>query len=151
MFDVYGGFRDGANGATYVPLVPSRAVDSAARIGLPNALKANTSAAARITNRFPSDAPRNLPPDQNTGETLFKAAVVSNLWLNKPSRAGTLTAQDVHSAVPPAVTTFASPAADRRACLNVVPLAGDELALWYGAAAGATTDVFVDIVGYFIL
>jgi spore germination protein YaaH len=133
VFDVTGYFVPGLSGATFVPLSPGRIVDSRVPQGLPGPLKA--SAGGKFAVRGQVSVP------------LAAVAVVGNLTVTGQSAAGWL-------AVTPTTTVKTSnlnfPIRDVRANGFTCPLgANGSLTVTYGAVAGATTQVVVDVLGYY--
>jgi spore germination protein YaaH len=133
VFDVTGYFVPGLSGATFVPLTPGRIVDSRVRQGLPGALKA--AAGGRFAVRGMASVP------------LSAVAVVGNLTVTGQSAAGWL-ALSPTTAVTTSNLNF--PARGNLANGFTCPLgANGSLTVTYGAAAGATTQVVVDVLGYY--
>ncbi|HEX7491100.1 MAG TPA: glycosyl hydrolase family 18 protein [Candidatus Limnocylindrales bacterium] len=133
IFDATGYFVPGLSGATYVPLNPSRVVDSRVAQGLPGPLKALT--AGQYTVRGHASVP------------LSAVAVVGNLTVTGQTAAGWLAVTPT-----PIVTTsnLNFPYGDARANGFTCALgAGGTLAITYGARGSPTTQVVVDIVGYY--
>jgi spore germination protein YaaH len=133
VFDVTGYFLPGLSGATFVPLSPGRIVDSRIAQGLPGSLKAGTG------GRFPVRGQVSVP--------LAAGAVVGNLTVTNQSAAGWL-------AIAPGATVSTStlnfPLGDVRANGFACPLGKEgTLTVTYGAGAGATTQVVVDVLGYY--
>ncbi len=150
LFDVHGTFGSGQAG--FVPLVPNRVVDSAAAKGLTGPLSARVKRVAGVVNRVPNDPSRNIPPDKSTGDLLFKAGLVGNLWMVRPMAAGALGAVPPVATIPPATWAIRAPARDRRALGLILGTAGGGvgMTLYYSASAGATTNVQFDVTGYFL-
>jgi hypothetical protein len=151
IFDVTGAF--GPSGSLgYVPLEPSRVVDSRIGKGITTGrIPAETAKDAWIENQYPSDPSRNLPPDNSTSETLFKHAIAGNATFVGPTRPGHLAVVGSLPASEPNTSTINSPAGDTRA--NGVIIAGccpPSAAFWYEAAPDGFTHVVLDVYGYFI-
>jgi hypothetical protein len=151
VFDVTGAF--GPHGTLgYVPLEPSRVVDSRIGNGITTGrIQGSSSKEAPIENRFPADPSRNLPPDSSTGDVLFKHAITGNATFVQPTRAGHLTVLGQSPPSAPATSSINSPAGDTRAngvilsqCCNIVA------AFWYEAPTDGFTHVVLDVYGYFI-
>jgi spore germination protein YaaH len=133
VFDVTGYFLPGLSGATFVPLSPGRVVDSRIGQGLPGPLKAGAG------GTFPVRGQASVP--------LAAVAIVGNLTVTNQSAAGWL-------AIAPGATVSTStlnfPVGDVRANGFACPLGkGGSLTVTYGAGGGATTQVVVDVLGYY--
>jgi hypothetical protein len=133
VFDVTGYFVPDLSGATFVPLSPGRVVDSRVPQGLRGALKASTGGQFAVRGLV------SVP--------LSAVAVAGNLTVTGQTAAGWL-------AVGPTMTTKTSnlnfPARDVRANGFTCPLGSNgTLTVTYGAVGGATTQVVVDILGYY--
>lgn len=151
VFDVTGAF--GPNGTLgYVPLEPSRVVDSRIAKGITTGrIQAGTSKEAPIENRFPTDPSRNLPPDSSLEPLLFKHAITGNATFVGPTRPGHLTVLGASPPFPPTTSTINSPAGDTRANGVIIgPCCGIVAAFWYEAPSGGFTHVVFDVYGYFI-
>jgi hypothetical protein len=151
VFDVTGAF--GPSGSLgYVPLEPSRVVDSRIAKGITTGrIRGGSAKEAQIENLFPSDPSRNLPPDSSTGDLLFKHAVAGNATFVGPTRAGHLTVLGSFPPSEPPTSTINSPAGDTRA--NGVILSSccpPSAAFWYEAPFDGFTHVVFDVYGYFI-
>ncbi len=126
VFDVTGFFVAGTGQATYVPISPTRVLD--------------TRTTSRLVASSPLVVPVGLPSDA--------IAVTANLTVVNQTRAGFLAVTP--TADPnPATSTLNFPAGDIRANGLAVSLSSGSLAIVYKAVAGATTDVALDITGYF--
>ena len=151
VFDVTGAFGPGGS-LGYVPLEPSRVVDSRIAKGITTGrIQAGSGKEAQIENLIPGDPSRNLPPDSSTEPLLFKHAVTGNATFVGPTRAGHLTVLGALPSSQPPTSTINSPAGDTRA--NGVILSSccpPSAAFWYAAPSGGLTHVVFDVYGYFI-
>jgi hypothetical protein len=151
VFDVTGAFGP-AGSLGYVPLEPSRVVDSRIAKGITTGrIQAGTGKEALIENQYPSDPSRNLPPDSSSDPTLFKHAITGNATFVGPTKAGHLTVLGSLPGSQPPTSTINSPAGDTRA--NGVILSSccpPSAAFWYQAPSGGFTHVVFDVYGYFI-
>ena len=129
-------------GATFVPLTPSRVLDTTAHIQLSTPLTANVGVKFQVTNQFPSDATRNVPST---------ATAVTGVLSVSHSTAGgflALTPTVVNTA---STSTLNFPAGDARATGVTVPLsATGSLGVLFVAASG-TAAVSFDVTGYFVV
>jgi len=126
VFDVTGFFIAGGGQATYVPISPTRVLD--------------TRTTTRLVASSPLVVPVGLPSDA--------IAVTANLTVVNQTRAGFLAVTPTADPSP-ATSTLNFPAGDIRANGLAVSLSSGSLAIVYKAAGGATTDVALDITGYF--
>jgi spore germination protein YaaH len=133
IFDATGYFLPGLSGATYVPLSPGRVADSRTGQGLPAAIKASTA------NPFTVRGQASVP--------LAAVAVVGNLTVTGQTAAGWLALTPTSTVV---TSNLNFPVGDNRANGFTCPLgSGGTLVATYGAGGGSTTQVVVDIVGYY--
>ena len=136
IFDVTGYFVVGTAQATYVPIAPVRALDTRFDTGLAGPFSASTPRPLQVAgfNGVPSNA----------------IAITANLTATGQTRAGYL-ALTPDPAVNPTSSNLNFPLGDTRANgvaaqLNV----SGALSIVYKAVAGATTNVILDITGYFV-
>ncbi|MGD0862239.1 MAG: glycosyl hydrolase family 18 protein [Candidatus Limnocylindrales bacterium] len=133
IFDVTGYFVPGLSGATFVPLAPGRVVDSRSALGFKGPLKSGATASFAVSGQV------SVHP--------IAVAVVGNLTVTAQTAAGWL------AAAPGPVTATSTvnfPVGDNRAN-GFVSLLGPNgtLSVTYGSVRGATTQVVVDILGYY--
>jgi spore germination protein YaaH len=134
VFDVTGYFVPGLSGATFVPLPPGRVVDSRINQGFTGPLRMTASAGFAVRGQV------SVP--------LAAVAVVGNLTVTGQSLNGWLNAAPASTS---ATSTLNFPVADDRANGFVSMLGpGGTLTVTYGGPGNsATTNVVVDIVGYY--
>ena len=130
-------------GSTFVPLVPSRIVDSHAKVGLAAHLTANVAATFTVVGRAATDSTRNVPTNAT--------AVTGVLTVLNATAAGSLTLNSTATNAPTTVDlTF--PKADTRSTGVTEGLGtGGKLSITYKAASGSSADVYFDVTGYFVL
>ena len=141
VFDVTGYFVTGTGQAHYVTLPPVRALDS--RLG--------TGLAGGTPARFVAGNPVSLQVSGATGVAGIPAdavAITGNLTVTGQTRAGYLSVTTDPTSSP-VTSTLNFPLGDARANGFTVRLNGSgQLSIVY-IGAGGTTDVVVDITGYF--
>jgi hypothetical protein len=135
VFDVTGYFSASV-GATWTPLGPTRILDT--RI-------------AGSGGAFRSQAPRSIQIAGVNGVPPNAVAVTANLTAANETTGGYLAVTRDPTAAP-STSTLNFPTGDIRANNLTTPLAADGTVsvVFVGAAAGATTDVILDLTGYFI-
>ena len=135
IVDVTGYYVEGLSGSRFYPLPPDRVLDSRFEVGLVGAFKANT-------GRTLITAPRvGVPADA--------VAVTGNLTVVGQSKAGyiSMTKATTNS---PATSTLNFPVGDTRANGVSGPLTpAGTVGLVYRATAGGTTNLILDISGYY--
>jgi uncharacterized membrane protein YoaK (UPF0700 family) len=145
VFDVTGYFVAGTSGATYVPLIPSRLVDSrsSTHLGIPASLTSGTPAGCGVTSAS-ADPTRNVPPDA--------IAITGNLTAVNEISKGYLSLTPTRPAGVPSTSTVNFPAGDIRANAVTVTL-GPDGRLWvtFVGTAGMRADVVLDVTGYFTM
>jgi hypothetical protein len=145
VFDVTGYFTPESSGATYVPLVPNRLVDSRPgplQTGLTAKLTSGTPVSFQVTGRVPTDVTKNVPSTA--------IAVTGNLTIVGQSAAGYLSLTPDRPIGIPGTSTLNVPKGDIRANGVTVPLGtGGVLWVTYSAISGTSTDVVFDVTGYF--
>ena len=133
IFDVTGYFIPGLSGATFVPVAPGRVVDSRITLGFKGPLKSGASAPFAVSGQV------SVHP--------VAVAVVGNLTVTGQTSKGWL------AAAPGPVTSTSTlnfPIGDNRANGFVGLLGpGGILTVTFGGSRGATTQVVVDILGYY--
>jgi hypothetical protein len=124
-----------AAGDGYAPLAPVRILDTRASIGL--------------AGRFISGVPRQLSIAGHFSVPADAGAVTVNLTVTRQSAPGYVALTPVPTASP-AVSSLNFPLADDRANGAIATLGPDGgLGLVYRASSGATTDLVLDLTGYF--
>jgi hypothetical protein len=149
-FDVTGYFIERSSAATYVPLTPSRILDSRVGTGQPNHVATKFAngipQSFAVVDQYPSDASRNVPS--------YAIAVTGNVTVTQQTSAGFVTVGPLSETTPTTGTVY-SPAytpknKDNRATSITIKLAGGRLnAVWKGAV-GSTAQVLFDVNGYFV-
>ena len=132
-------------GATYVPVVPNRLVDSRAgtRLGLSASLKSGTPATFQVTGRVPSDATKNIPTSA--------IAVTGNLTVTGQGSKGYFALTPNVPSGTPGTSTLNFPTGDNRANGVTVQLGtGGKLTVTFVGTAGKSADVIFDVTGYFL-
>jgi hypothetical protein len=142
VLDVTGYFLPGSSGASYVPLMPNRILDSRSGNGLGGKFRTDQSRSFTAVNREPGKAAFNVPATA--------VAVTGNLTVAGQTRAGWLTVTPTAQFRPP-TSTLNFPRNDNRANGLVVALgSGGTLAVVYnGAGSSETTHAIFDVTGYF--
>ena len=136
IFDVTGYFVPDLSGATYVPVTPTRLLDTRYGTGL--------------SGKFTTATPRSLQVIGTGGVPSIATAVTGNLTVTNQTNAGYIAVTTV-STPSPTTSTLNFPVGDSRAN-GVSAGLGSGGALWMtysGAAAGATTDLVFDVTGYY--
>jgi hypothetical protein len=133
IFDVTGYFIPGLSGATFVPVAPGRVVDSRTTLGFKGPLSSGASAPFAVSGQVSVDP--------------IAVAVVGNLTVTGQTSEGWL------AAAPGPVTSTSTlnfPIGDNRANGFVSLLGpGGTLTVTFGGGRGATTQVVIDILGYY--
>jgi spore germination protein YaaH len=133
IFDVTGYFLPGLSGATFVPLVPGRVVDSRTYQGFTGPLKTGATARFAVSGQVSVHA--------------IAVAVVGNLTCTAQTSSGWLA---IAPGVEKATSTLNFPKGDNRANGFVSLLGtGGTLAVTFAGSRGSTTQVVVDILGYY--
>jgi hypothetical protein len=136
VFDVTGYFFFGDSGATYVPIDPTRLLDTRVDNGLSDVFVSGTPRTFQVTGRA------DIPADS--------VAVTGNLTVSQPSAGGFVTLGPV-STDSPSTSTLNFPAGDTRANGVTVPLgSGGTLSAVLTSASGAHTHLILDVTGYFL-
>ena len=139
VFDVTGYFISGTTGSKFVPLEPTRVVDT--RYSLPFKGPLARATVARIAI------------DGHGGVPLHASGISGNLTVTGQSALGYLTVAPVLTAgVVPAFSTLNFPKGDNRANGFYVAVAGDgTIGVVYEASrSGSSTHFIIDITGYFV-
>ena len=138
IFDVTGYFKAGDADGTYHAMDPVRFLDSRPGIGI------------GLSGRFASSVPRMLSVAGTRGVPADAVAITGNLTVVHQTKAGYVSVTKT-SNVNPATSTINFPAGDTRANGVSVPLnATGDLWIVYKAAAGSTTDIILDVTGYYL-
>jgi len=142
IVDITGYFVAGSGGATYIPLNPvTRVLDSRDGRGLPGGVAA----------RFKAQTPRAIQVAGVLGIPAGATAITGNIAVYAQSYAGFITVTpDVPVATPP-TSTLNFPRGDVRANGLTADLnASGKLAITFYSRAGETTDIFLDVTGYYV-
>jgi hypothetical protein len=135
IVDVTGYFVAGTTGSTFVPLTPSRVLDTRTGAGLPGA--------------FTSGSPRTLTVAGSGGVPAGATAITGNLVAVDPGSNGYLSIGSSVSSTP-ATSSLNVLRGDTRGAAVTVSLDGDgRLGIVWKGAAGARADVLLDVTGYF--
>ena len=133
IFDVTGYFVPGLSGATFVPLTPGRVVDSRTALGFKGPLGTGSTASFAVSGQA------SVHP--------IAVAVVGNLTVTGQTSKGWLSAAPGPAS---STSTLNFPVGDNRANGFVCVLGpGGSLAVTFGGTRGSTTQVVVDILGYY--
>ncbi len=123
-------------GSGYNPMPPTRVLDTRIGIGLTGRFLANTPRTLQIagTNGIPSDA----------------VAITANVTVTGQTKGGFVSLTPAPTATPTS-STINFPLGDNRANNTTSALGPDgSLSFVYRAAAGARTDLLLDVTGYFV-
>lgn len=135
IVDVTGYFVQGDAGALYIPIAPSRVLDTRYGTGL--------------SGPFAAGSPRDMAVAGTMGIPSGAVGVTGNATVVGSTRAGYVTlGPSVESA--PATSTINFPTGDTRANGFDLQLGSGRLAAVYTAAPGALTHLIIDITGYFL-
>lgn len=135
VVDVTGYYVAGATGAMYVPLTPTRIVDTRRGLGLPWALASNSPGTFGVAGQggVPSDA----------------SAVTGNITMTAQTSGGYISITPSPTTQPP-VSNVNAPVGDTRANGVAAQVgSGGSLAAIYRAAATGQSALVVDVTGYF--
>jgi serine protease inhibitor ecotin len=136
IFDVTGYFVPGTSGARYVPLTPSRILDSRYGTGL--------------SGSFSSHAARTFGVTGHNGVPSNATAVTGNLTVCGQSSNGYLYLGP-NATNDPTSSTLNFPIGDDRANGVTVALGGGNLSVTFvSSAPGASAQVILDLTGYFV-
>jgi hypothetical protein len=135
VFDVTGYYTADLTGAKYVPIVPARLLDTRYGNGLPGKLTANEPQTVSITGR-------GVPVDAT--------AVSANLTVVKETSSWAVFMGPVATAKPATSTINFSRGDVRANGLTVALGAGGTLSATYLSTAGNTTDLVLDVTGYYL-
>lgn len=137
IFDVTGYFVPGSSGAKYVPVSPTRLLDSRTGNGFSGTLGVQSARGFQVTGRA------SVPPSA--------VAATGNLTVTGQTAAGWLSLTPTLDNNPP-TSTLNFPVGDDRANGVAVPLGGTGLlsVAFNGPSAGNATNVIFDVTGYFM-
>jgi len=140
VFDVTGYFVPNNTGATYHPLAPVRMLDSRVGTGQPGGVPA----------RFLTGVPQTFTIGDGLTVPAAATAITGNLTVAAQTKSGFLSITPDPSPSP-GVSNLNFPTGDNRANGFTAPLNGShQLSIVYVAAAGAQTDVILDVTGYYL-
>ena len=136
VFDVTGYYLADLAGTRFVPLVPGRVLDSRFITGL--------------AGPFVSGTPRVLTVVPGGAVPSTAAAITGNLTVVNARSAGWVALTEQPTASPGGTSTLNFPAADTRANGITAPLSPTgTIALIHVGTSGTTTDLILDVTGYF--
>lgn len=137
IFDLTGYFVRDANGATFVPVTPTRVVDTRLKQGIAGPLVANKAVVFGVAGL--AGVPGNA------------TAVTGNATVTSMTGAGYVSvAPSFVPGTAPGTSTVNFPVGDTPANNLVVPLAGGQLQVEYVSKAGASAQFIFDVTGYFV-
>jgi hypothetical protein len=134
LLDVTGYYVQDLTGAKFFPLSPGRALDSRTGLGLSGKFVASSARTLTVGGRV------NVPTNA--------IAITGNLTVVNQTRGGFASMTKV-ATNSPTTSTLNFPVGDVRANGVTGPLNGTTVGLVYKAAAGAKTDLVLDVTGYF--
>ena len=137
ILDVTGYFLPGPEDAGYTPLPPTRFLDS--RSGISKGL----------SGRFVTNIPRKLDVAGHDGVPADAVAITANVTVVNQTKSGYVSVTPT-SQPSPTSSTINVPVGDVRANGLTARLQGGDLWLVYKAGAGATTDLILDVTGYYL-
>ena len=138
VLDVTGYFVPGTGGLKFVPLNPSRILDSRP-----------TAVLSGITGKFSNATPETLDVRGHWGVPLGAEAVTGNLTVTGQTAAGYVSVTPIAN-TDPGTSTMNFPKGDTMANGIVAPLNGSgNSSLVYKASAGHSTYLILDLSGYF--
>ena len=137
ILDVTGYFLADDTGATYHPVAPARVLDSrpAYNIGL--------------SGKFVANTPRSFQVSGHAGVPAGALAITGNLTVVGQSKAGYVSLTPTPNATP-ATSTINFPLGDTRANGVTVPLSGTGSLSAVFKASGGSTDLILDVTGYYL-
>jgi spore germination protein YaaH len=137
IFDLTGYFVRDPNGSTFVPVTPTRIVDTRVKKGISAPLTSNRVATFSVAGL--AGVPANA------------IAVAGNATVTGQTGAGYVTvAPKLASGVPPTSSTLNFPLGDNRANNVVVQLSGGHLQVEYVGKSKTSAQFIFDVTGYFI-
>jgi serine protease len=136
ILDVTGYFRRGGGGASYIPLQPSRLLDSRFGNGVTSSFKSGTVKTFQVAGR---------------GGVLSDAvAVTGNLTIVGQTGSGFASVAPSFPSMPPTTSTINAPKGDTRANGLTVRLSPTgRLAAVYVSASGGSAHLIFDVTGYY--
>ena len=138
VLDVTGYFEPGTAGLRFVPLNPSRIVNTRP-----------TAVLSGLTGVLVANVPRTLAVEGHWGVPVGAEAVTGNVAVTGQTAGGYLSVTPTPTATP-ATSTINFPLGDTRANGIVAPLGGaGDTSFVYKAASGKKTDIVLDLSGYF--
>jgi hypothetical protein len=138
IFDVTGYFLPDNSAATYHPVAPTRLLNSVSGIGQPGGAPA----------KFTAGVPQTFTIGDGVTIPLAASAITGNLTVTRQTRPGYLAITPDFDPAPSA-STLNFPLVDDRANGFTAPLHAHQLSIVYIAGAAATTDVILDVTGYY--
>ncbi len=137
LLDVTGYFDPTPGGLHFVPLNPSRILDSR-----------GTTIGSGLNGKFVSTVPRTLVVQGHWGVPLAATVVTGNLTVVGQTSAGYVSVTPLPIVIPP-TSTINFPIGDTMANGVVAPLDTGNTSFVYRAGALKTTDLILDLSGYF--
>ena len=133
-----------AAGSVYIPLAPSRVLDTRppSPTGLSGPLTPYSPKTVQITDRFPAEPTKNVPAGA--------LGITANLTVTAPTALGYVSLTPVPVVIPSTSTLNFSAGQTIANAVTAQLGPGGTISLTYGAGAGATTHVILDITGYFM-
>ena len=139
ILDVTGYFEPGTAGLRFVPLNPSRVMDTR-----------STAVLSTLHGVFHANSARLLPVDGHWGVPIGAHAISANLTVTQQTAGGFIAVSPTPPPPVPATSTLNFPLADNRANGLVTPLNGSgDTYLVYVGGTGRTTHLVLDLSGYF--
>jgi hypothetical protein len=137
VFDVTGYYTADSTGYMYHPIVQGRFLDTRTGVGL--------------SGKFGHNTPRTLHVAGTGGVPAGAVAITGNVTVVSPSAAGYVTAAPSITKLPPDTSTINFESGQIRANNLTVPLTpSGDLSLVYEAGDGASTDILLDVTGYYL-
>jgi spore germination protein YaaH len=136
IFDLTGYFVRNPGGTTFIPISPTRLVDTRIGAGIQKSLAANAVTTFNVAGK--------------AGVPAEATAVVGNATITGPTAIGYITVAPAIGTGVPTTSTLNFPAKDVRANNVTVPLSGGNLQVSYRAKAGSKVDFVFDVTGYFV-
>ncbi len=138
LLDITGYFEPGTAGLRFVPMAPSRVMDSRSSATL-----------SGVHGKFTSGTPKTLAVQGHWGVPGTAMAVTGNLTVSAQTAAGYAAVTPDPDPTPP-TSTINFPVGDTMANGIVAPLNGaGHSSFVYKATSGKTTDLILDLSGYF--
>jgi hypothetical protein len=138
IVDVTGYFETGTGGFRFVPLEPGRVMNTR-----------STAVLSGLTGKFHAGTPRTLDVDGHWGVPIGAKAVVANLTVAGQTGSGNVAVTPDPTATP-TTSTINFPVGSSMANGLVGPLnSSGDLSMTYSSGAGKTTDLILDVSGYF--